>query len=498
MFQLLAVFWASFALASDVPEEILTPDKVQTSLGELEFRDGVPTEATAQLLHDNLFRTRAIDVFLDMIPMASLEGLRRGHAAIGVDASNKVMIMQDLMTSDPFFLTGNTDTVYASAFLNLEKDGPTVVEVPPGAGPGTVNDAFFRFVTDMGMPGPDRGKGGKYLILPPNYEGDVPDGYFAATSPSYTNWVILRGMTVKGDPEPAADMWRSGLKIYPLSQAESPPKMAYINATGEVFNTIHANNVDFYNEIDAVIQREPVDFIDPELRGLLTSIGMVKGTPFEPDEREQALLVDAAAIANGTARTLMFDSRSPTIHLYGETSQWMTAFDGGSYEWLYEKGLGGRNLDARTLFFYMATVNTPAMVLKLPGKGSQYAWTATDSDGAYFDGGESYSLTLPADVPAKNFWSVVLYDTQTRSMLQTDDPYPSINSQTTKRLKYNKDGSITLYFSPEPPKKRSLRANWVRTLPNKGWFTLLRLYGPLEPWFEKTWRPGEFERMSQE
>ena len=147
-----------------IPESIMTPDSVETSLGTLNFFDGIPDQDTVAKVYDNLDRMRAIEAFLDMVPMASVEALRMGMESIGIDAANKIMLYDGLMDSNSLFLTGNTDTVYAIGLLDLERDGPTVVEVPPGAGPGTVNDAYFRFVIDMGPPGPDRGKGGKYLI----------------------------------------------------------------------------------------------------------------------------------------------------------------------------------------------------------------------------------------------------------------------------------------------------------------------------------------------
>ena len=194
-------------------------------------------------------------------------------------------------------------------------------------------------------------------------------------------------------------------------------------------------------------------------------------------------------MGNATARALSFRPRSDSVFIYGPESSWYTAFDGGDYRWLKDGGDGGRNHDARTQFFYIATVNTPAMVLKIPGVGSQYALAATDTDGRYLDGAIDYSLTLPPDVPANKFWSIVAYDPQTRSMLQTDQPYPSINSVRNTDLQTNADGSTTIWFGPTAPEGRE--TNWIQTVPGKGWFTLLRLYGPLEPWFDQTWRPGE-------
>ena len=472
-----------------IPESILTPDVVETPIGTMRFFDGFPDEGTVELVYDNLDRSRAMEAFLDFIPMASLEALRLGQETLGATEPNQVLVFSDLMTSDSLFLTGNTDTVYASAFFALDETGPMVIEVPPGAGPGTVNDAYFRFVTDMGGPGPDRGKGGKYLVLPPDWEGDVPDGYFTSTSPTFSNWVILRGFLEDGKTDAAVDMWTNGLRIYPLSEAANRPEVEVFNGTGKVFNTIHANDSTFFDEVNEVVQREPIDALDPEIRGNLASLGIQMGRPFEPDDRMRRLLAEGVAMGNATARALSFRPRSDSVFIYGPESSWYTAFDGGDYRWLKDGGDGGRNHDARTQFFYIATVNTPAMVLKIPGVGSQYALAATDSEGRYLDGATDYSLTLPPDVPANKFWSIVAYDPQTRSMLQTDQPYPSINSVRNTDLQTNADGSTTIWFGPTAPEGRE--TNWIQTVPGKGWFTLLRLYGPLEPWFDQTWRPGE-------
>ncbi len=163
---------------------------------------------------------------------------------------------------------------------------------------------------------------------------------------------------------------------------------------------------------------------------------------------------------------------------------------GNSHEFLRDQGLGGRDIDARAQYVYMATFNSPAMVWELSGKGSQYAWGYRDSDGRYLDGGKNYTLNLPGDAPAEKFMSIVVYDSQTRSMLQTDQPYPNKNNKRDKLIT-NDDGSIDLYFGPKAPKGKE--ANWIQTVPNKGWFCLLRLYSPTEPWFDKTWRPGEIQ-----
>jgi hypothetical protein len=473
-----------------IPEKITTRDRVDTRLGTLEFHDGIPSRATAAMLWDHLDFLRGVEAFLSCVPAASLEAMHMGMRDLGLDACHKVAMADGLLDSNPLFLTGNTDTVYASAILDLERDGPTVVEIPPGCGPGTVNDAWFRFVIDMGAPGPDRGAGGSYLIVPPGYDGEVPAGSFVAESPSYVNWLILRGFLVDGKPDAAAAMFRDGLRIYPLAAADAPPAMEFTTMSGVPFNTIHANDVEFYDELAAVIAREPIDVVDAETRGLLAAIGIHKDTPFEPDERMRAILVDAVAVGNATARAIAFRSRDPEASIYPDR-KWTTGFVGGDYRWLREDGRGGRHLDARTLFFYIATVNTPAMAWEMVGVGSQYAAAMVDAAGDAFDGGVRYRLRLPAGVPAKDFWSVVAYDPQTRSELQTGQPFPSRNSERDE-LRYNDDGSVDIWFGPDAP--RGDENNWIQTVPGKGWFILLRLYGPLEPWFDKSWRPSDIER----
>ena len=492
-----------------IPESIMTPDKVKTRIGDLTFYDGLPDRKTLDNVYDNLDFMRGVEVFLNFIPATSIEGMRLGMESIGANSSNKVVVFDNLMDATSLFLTGNGSTVYASIVLDLEKDGATVVEVPAGAGPGTVDDAFFRYVVDMGAPGPDRKKGGTYIILPPDYKGDLKPtpntlkdnsstkamvgremkDVWIAQSRSYTNWIILRGFLVDGKSDAATKMWKEGLKIYPLKDAQKPAEMEFINGSGREFNTIHANNYEFYKELWLVLQKEPIDFIDPELRGQAAAIGIVKGKPFSPDARMKKILHDAVAVGNATARAIGLSPRDKNAYLY-DNKQWYTGFVGKDYRWLDGDGNQGRNLDARTLFFYTATVNTPAMALEIPGVGSNYAYCTKDSKGNILYGEKNYKLNIPANVPAKDFWSIVVYDPQTRSMLQTDQAFPKKNNIVDK-LVSNEDGSIDLYFGPKAPKGKA--ANWVQTVPGKAWFVLFRAYGPLEPWFKKTWKLNDFE-----
>jgi hypothetical protein len=472
-----------------IPESILTPDKVKTEGGTLKFFDGIPTKETAAMLFDKLDLNRGVDTFLNGMPAANFEAARRGHLALGQKKSNQVVIFDELMDSNSLFLTGNTDTVYITAFLDLKRDGPTVIEIPDGSGPGIIVDAYTRYVTNLGPPGPDKGKGGKYLVLPPGYDGEVPEGYFVSKSRSWSDWVLLRGFLKDGKPEFSSQLFRKGMKIYPLAQAANPPKMEFINGSGKEFNTVHSSDYTFFEELHAVIDREPVEMLEPQVRGIFASIGIQKGTPFAPDERMKKILIRAAELGNATVRALFWYERDESAFLY-EGSYWKRGFVGGSYEYLKDEGVGGRNIDARAQYFFMATFNSPAMVWELIGKGSQYAWGYLDSNGEYLDGGKTYKLNLPKDPPAEKFMSVVVYDSQTRSQLQTSQPFPSKNNKRDEML-VNDDGSLDIYFGPKAPAGKE--ANWIQTVSGKGWFSLLRLYSPTKAWYDKTWRPGEIE-----
>ena len=485
-----------------IPEKIMTPDKVQTRIGTLNFVDGVPTPQTTQALYDNLDHLRGVEVFLNFIPASSMEGLRLGAIkTIGGSTikSHQALLMDQLMDSNPLYLTGNTDTVYCMVFLDLEADGPTVIEIPPGVGPGTVNDAFFRFVIDMGAPGPDAGKGGKYLILPPDYKGAIKPTagaeqadvngvkYFVAQSTSYVNWVPLRGFLEDGKPDAATKVFKDGIKVYSLSKKDNPPKMEFISGSKKPINTVHANNIEFYEELDSVIQREPVGFLDPELRGLAASIGIAKGKKFAPDARMKKILTDAVAVGNATARAISFRDRDSRVLVYPK-SAWQSLSVATDYQWIDKDAQGTRNLDARTKFFYGYTVNTPKMMEHIVGGGSQYAIAFADSTGQPFDGSKNYKINVPAKVPANRFWSVVLYDPQTRSQLQTRQPFPGLNN-TRNKFVTNADGSVDIYFGAKAPAGKE--ANWIATTPGKGLFAIFRLYGPLEPWYDRSWRLGE-------
>lgn len=469
--------------AADVPEFLLTPDKVETNLlGDLEFFDGMPSEATVQKSLDFLDLSRGVEAFLSGMPAASLHAMLEGLKDAGLKPGD-LALFEGLMDARTLFLTAQSTTPYAFVEVDL-KDGPVVVEIP-GPVLGSLDDAFFRFVSDVGLTGPDQGKGGKYLFVGPDYEGDIPEGYFVAKSTTYRHWLFMRVFVKDGDLKGSTKELREGFRCYPLAQRNKPPKQMVFDLSGEKFNTIHANDEHFYEELNAVIQYEPAEAFDAELVGLFASIGIKKGKPFAPDPRMKNILKDAAAIGNATARSLVFRPRDASVYFYPDR-QWYTSFAGG-HDFMNE---GEMNIDGRAIFHYVATGITPAMSVPKVGTGSAYAFTPHDADGNYLDGGKTYKVTLPAPIPVNNFWSFMVYSGQHRSMLETDQKSAGLDSNS-PTIQQNDDNSYTVWFGPKAPEGHE--GNWIQTIPGKSFNVLLRLYGPLEPWFDKTWKPGDFE-----
>jgi len=509
--------------APAIPVAITTPDTVQTRSGTLDFKDGMPSKETLAKVYDNLDFTHAFDAFVNTFQGVNAAAARKGFLDIGVK-DNEVLIFSTLMDAKSLFLTANADTVYFLGFIDLSK-GPMVLETPPKA-LGTVDDMWWRWVVDFGLPGPDRGEGGRYLLLPPGYDGPLPEGghYIARAR---TNRVLFLGRSFlenKNDPKPTAELIRKFTKIYPydaggvgtsiaeflngkakFGRLASPPATVFHEGSGKVINTIPPNDFSYYEMLNEVVQQEPTTSLDPELMGPVAAIGIVKGKPFAPDARMKKILTEALALANATSRSLFMNPRDPEFFYYPGSAWWNSLFLSG-YEFetpipaITPEGVkpfpptGYRTLNARTLFFYGVTGITPAMAMRVPGIGSQYLFAMVDANKQYFDGAKTYKVTLPKDIPEANFWSFTLYDNQTRSMLDTPQRYPRAGSQSypSPAAEPNPDGSTTVYFGPtQPPGIK--RGNWIQTTPNKGWFVILRLYSPLEPFFAKQWRAGEIE-----
>jgi len=505
-----------------IPPSISTPGRVDTRIGTLEFNDGAPSKATLDKVYDNLDFSHAFEAFVNTMQGVNAAALHRGFRDIGVK-DNEILVFSRLMDASSLFLTANADTVYFVGVMDLSK-GPMVLETPPNA-LGTLDDMWWRWVIDFGMPGPDRGAGGKYLILPPGYDGQVPEGgFFVARSRTSRVMVLGRMFLQDGDPAPTADLIRSRTRIYPyeaggygtsiaeflggkarLAPIKPPPETVFHEGSGKVINTIPPGDFSYYELLNELVQQEPADALDPELMGPIAAIGIVKGKPFAPDARMRKILTEAAALGNATSRSLFMAPRAADWFFYPD-SAWSNFLFISGYQFetpipmITREGVkpfpptGYRTLDARSAFFYGITGVTPAMAMRLPGIGSQYLLAFQDAGKQYFDGSRTYKVTLPKGIPEAKFWSLTVYDNQTRSMLDTPQRYPRAGSQgyPSPAAEADASGATTVYFSPTQPEGVK-RGNWIQTTPGKGWFVILRLYSPLEPFFDKSWRPSEIE-----
>ncbi len=525
-----SLFICSLLQAQVSPEtikSISTSDKSEkTRIGVLEFKDGIPSAKTAQSIWNELDYIRGVDAFINAYPAVSQYAIRDGFLKAGVN-DNEVLVFSKLMNCKSLFLTANADTYYFWSYVDLSK-GPVVIETPPNT-LGIFDDMWWRWVGDFGVPGPDRGIGGKYLLVPEGYKGQLPgEGYFVRYSRTSRVAVLGRAFI---DEQPIAEIdkiVKSTLKIYPfaaggygttiasflagesiLGQLQKPTEVKFHEGSDRVMNTIPPADYSFFEMLDKAVQAESAEALDPEIAGMLYAIGIVKGKTFAPDARMKKILVEAAAVGNAASRTISVAPRaSEGFAYYGGNSQWVNSLFVGGYEFLIpppditKEGVkqypndGARKLDSRIGMFYTATGITPAMCMRLPNIGSQYLVTFHDVQGIAFDGAKTYKVALPKGIPAAKFWSLTVYDNQTRSMIQTPQMFPRAGSQSypTPAAIAETDGSTVIYFGPKKP-ANAKEGNWIQTTPGKGWFLMIRLYSPLPSFFDKSWKVGEVEEV---
>jgi hypothetical protein len=457
----------------------ITTGRISTRFGDFDFDGGYPVGDSGQRLLEQLIFNRAIEVYLTQLVAVSEIAQREGLRAFGARTAQQVVIWEQLMDSATQLLTANTETVYAIAQLDLKTDGLTVVEAPAEM-LGLIQDGIQRYVVDIGPLGPDHGKGGKFLVLPPDYDGEVPEDFFVVRSPTYSALVALRGFQVDGSTEHAVHLIH-GLQIYPLN-ADPRPKMEFLNGSRQPIDTVFPDDDRFFDLLAMLVDEEPAETFAPLARSQMQAVGIGKQTVFAPDTRMRELLGDAARAGSAIARANTF---APSANYFYPGKQWQGV---GDLDYTFTIN-GVPQIDARNNVYYMAIGNSPAMMDKHVGQGSQYLWTYRDADARFLQGDSEYRLHLPPGIPALNFWSVLVYDAVSRSQVQTSQPLPSVSSYTNPVV--NDDGSIDITFGPNQP---AAEGNWIQTVPGRGWFGMVRFYSPTEQYFDKIWQLDDITR----
>ncbi|MFJ6405856.1 DUF1254 domain-containing protein [Streptomyces hydrogenans] len=457
---------------------------------QVEFRGGYPVAESAAASYDRSDLRRAVEAYRFFYPVVSMEGILRGTRAAGAVDNESA----PLVVARPHHVgfTLNSDTPYLGGGLDLRESGPLVIELPAGPLVGLVDDHYHRWLVDLGLPGRNGPDGGRVLLLPPGYEGEVPavsEGYEVVRADTWQVLVALRALPVGGDVA-AANRLLASVGVYPLARKDDPPAFTVLSQDGKPMDTTPLaweDNLEYWRVLHSVIGAEPpVDELRPML-GLLAELGISAGAPFAPDARGERILVEAARQGRDEMLVSAFASRRPDRTVWPDrTWEWVGLRpENGTFE-----RPGSLDVEARDRWFAQAIVASPAMFRREKGVGSLYWLGLRDAAGAYLDGGRTYRLRVPLPVPHTLFWSVTVYDAATRSEVVADQDRAALRSLF-DTLEPEGADHVDLYFGPVEPARSEGR--WIQTVPDRGWFAYFRIYGPEEAAFDGSWRPGDFE-----
>lgn len=449
----------------------------------------------AQSLRAELYYQRAIHAYVTMLPALNVIGMRDGSEAAFGEGFHVLPIWKDRMDSRTWVPTPNADVIYAMSYLDLKETGPLVVNAPANV-IGMFTDFFQRTLTDVGAVGPDRGRGGLFLLLPPNYDGHVPGGYYVFESPTYNVFLFFRTIMGQGEgePDPAAGVAvAERTRIFPLWQEEKDtPPMVFPNASGVRVNMMYPTDSAYWDKLKEFVDYEPVSAITPELRGVLASIGIVKGRPFDPNDWQKAQLERAVTTAPKMILALAQLGREDRRNFYYEDRQWEQAWAGSTAEWMQDSYL---DVDARSRFFQYAYSSAPAMNNHTTGAGAKYPFAIRDVDGEFLDGATTYRLHLPPNPPAALFWAATAYNITDGTMPETDQLLPSTNGY--YDIPKNDDGSIDLWFGPAQP-DGVVDTAFIKTVPGRNFVVAFRLYGTGVEFYDQSWKPDDFVRVEDD
>lgn len=459
-------------------------ETIDTRIGKLTFESGYPSKETVQKLYDEMDFQRATQAYIWGLPAVGLNEWRRAHYNVFGGKSGEMLTYFDF-AEKLGILTPNYTTPYIATFIDLKETGPFVVEVPAGLIAGMIMDNWQRVLADLGVVGPDKGQGGKYLIMPPGYGPVEAPGYFVVQA---TSRDVFAGFRLIGeDKEKEIAKLVPGIKTYPWTVESTGEPMSARAAGDKPWSQMPPRGMAYWDSLNELVQRNPIDDRDRLVLAQLKFLGIERGQPFKPDERQSKILADAVLVGEAMAKVNTVDKRVEPP--FWEGTNWKHALVVS----IDQRANTYDQLDERAAWFYEAVAISKAMLTQTPGVGQRYIASYKDHGGNWLSGGNTYKLHVPANPPAKGFWSVTAYDEGSRQMPVTEQGRPDISSRKAD-IVTNSDGSVDVYFGPTAPEGKE--ANWVQTNPGKGWFAYFRFYGPTEPFFDKSWALPDIEKVA--
>lgn len=449
---------------------------------------GYPTAEIVQKTYEDFIYYRAIQAYMMTPPILNTIGMRDGSEATFGRGYNILPIWKDRMSAKTWVPTPNCDVVYSISYLDLKESGPLVVYAPPNV-IGMFTDFMQRTLTDVGAAGPDLARGGLYLLLPPDYDGPRPGGYYIFRSKTYNVLLFFRTVLQKGPKGPdttKAVATAEATRVYPLGLPERErPAMKFPNASPVRINMMYPTDFTYWEKLKKFVDYEPVGSIDMNVRGMIASLGIIKGEPFNPSDRIKDILTRAVTEAPRQIFALRLNKNAFPANPYYKDRHYISVWGGVDADWntpTYQ------NIDTRAAYFQVAFSSAPAMVNDTVGMGSKYPNTFWDSNGEFLNGGNQYKVHLPPNIPAALYWAVTAYNPIDGTMPETSQQFPSRNQF--DPVKVNSDGSVDIYFGPTKP-AASPEENWIQTLPNHGLLIAVRLYGAGTEFYDETWKPDD-------
>ncbi len=453
-----------------------------SKIGNILFNNGYPDDATSELLYNEMDFQRAVQVYLWSLPLVSMRAAHEGNRQAGASDQSPA-IWENLLFPNTLVFTGNNSTLYTINTIYLDKNDPLIIEIPGENVLGMINNAWQQPLEDLGIPGPDKGKGGKYLILPPDYKGEVPTNYFAIQSDTYLVYYLLRAFE---SGQKGVDKLKQ-VRVYRLSQKDSPPEMKPFKANENDINLTYPVEKGYFEMLSRAIFGENARIVDKNMSGIMAELGLHYDKPFKPNERMKEIFNNAEKVGNAMASNISFNSRNPKKKVWNDR-QYSYVFLDNTPSFENDKL---QLLDSRINFAHQAFSTGKSMTLELVGAGSKYFAAYQDEQGNWLDGSNSYTLHIEEGIPARNFWAVTVYDAGTRSMIATEQNRPELGSKF--NLNLNSDKSIDIIFGPTRP--NDPKVNWIQTIPNKGFFIYFRLYGPEQAWYDGSWKLNDIEKI---